>query len=164
MSLSQERLKQLMVYDPLTGIFTRRIQAGSRGLAGDVAGTVETNGYVRISVDSRPYRAHRLAFLYMTGMWPEKDVDHRFGDTSDTTFASLREATKSENLQNSKKRVDNSSGTKGVSFRKDRGMFSVRMKVGNVYKSFGCYKELELAELVATEARELYHGSFARHT
>jgi hypothetical protein len=62
------------------------------------------------------YREHRLAWLYMTGEWPTHEIDHINGDRVDNRFCNLREATASENRWNSRKRVNNTSGYKGVSW------------------------------------------------
>jgi hypothetical protein len=97
--VTAERLRQLFVYEPDTGRFVRRI-AASQFRAGLVAGSMDRrSGYVQMCVDFRNYRAHRLAFLYMTGSIPA-EVDHINGDRSDNSWANLRAATTALNAQN----------------------------------------------------------------
>jgi hypothetical protein len=91
-------------------------------------------------------------------------VDHINMDRSDNRIENLRLATRSQNMMNMPAHADSKSGVKGVSWREDTKKWAVRVTIGGgVYKSFGCYDDLELAELVAQEAREKYHGEFARH-
>lgn len=116
--ITHERLREVLDYDPITGIF--RWQPGHWDFhAGQVAGTVvtERNGYKRINIiiDKRTYKAHRLAWLYMTGEWPNGNIDHRNRDSTDNSWKNLRDdATKSKNAANTALRADNKSGYKGV--------------------------------------------------
>ena len=73
--LTQERLKELLHYDPETGYFTWKISPNNAVKVGSVAGT-SMNNYIRIIIDHKAYLAHRLAFLYMEGYFPEHEVDH----------------------------------------------------------------------------------------
>jgi hypothetical protein len=123
-------------------------------------------GYRYMMVDLKPYPTHHLVWLMHHGELPEQgyDVDHINMDRSDNRIENLRLATRSQNMMNMPAHVDSKSGIKGVSWREDTKKWSVRVTIGNgVYKSFGSYDNLELAELVAQEAREKYHGEFARH-
>jgi len=85
--LTQERLKELMSYCPDSGLFTRLIGRSGGGKAGDVTGSVNSHGYIVIYIDGRSYKAHRLAFLYMTGGIPSSDTDHTNGVKSDNSFS-----------------------------------------------------------------------------
>lgn len=102
--ITQQRLKELLDYDPLTGIFTWRVDR-YRVRKGQSAGVVATrkNGYRRIHIrlDQRLYLAHRLAWLYMTGRWPTNLLDHKDGDATNNQWKNLREATSVENAANS---------------------------------------------------------------
>src|SRR5690606_34614864 len=98
--LTQQRLKELLYYDPETGIFTRLVgRSGPRARAGDVAGSDNGKGYIRIYVDGRPYKAHRLAWFYMHGEWPE-EIDHRNGERADNRLSNLRPVTRQQNNLN----------------------------------------------------------------
>lgn len=114
--ITQERLKELLHYDPETGVFTWRIRTSNRVKVGDVAGSAAAYGYLEIGIDGVTAKSHRLAFLYMTGEWPEHDVDHINGIRTDNRWANLRTATRSQNLQNLRAAKSNSkTGLLGVS-------------------------------------------------
>jgi len=98
--LTQSELKELLHYDPETGVFTWLVRNGSGVEAGDVAGTLTLRGYWSIRYRRRSYRAHRLAFLYMTGSFPTLDVDHINGARGDNRWCNLREVTSRQNARN----------------------------------------------------------------
>lgn len=101
--LTAERLREILHYDPETGVFTWRVKHG-RGTSvrhpGDEFGTALCKGYRMGGLLGRQYSVHRLAFLYMTGEWPKADVDHVNRVRSDNRWANMREATRSQNLAN----------------------------------------------------------------
>jgi hypothetical protein len=99
MELTQNRLQELLEYNPLTGVFTRRVNSG-HAKAGAVAGTKHIDGYIMVGVGGDKYFAHRLAFLYMTGEWPISGVDHRNTIKSDNSWGNLRDCTQRENMNN----------------------------------------------------------------
>ena len=107
-----QRLRELLAYDPATGIFTWRVSRG--GAKGRAAGHLDRDGYLRVMIDGAQYYAHRLAWLYMTGEWPANQMDHKNGETGDNRFVNLREATRSQNQKNVRTHRDNASGFKGV--------------------------------------------------
>lgn len=96
--LTQEVLKSLLYYDPETGIFVWLVTR-QRSPAGKEAGGYDEKGYRRICVNGTKVRAHRLAWLYMTGEWPEDQLDHINGLKDDNRFVNLREATNSLYLE-----------------------------------------------------------------
>src|SRR5262245_53364654 len=121
--LTQEQLRAALHYDPQTGIFTWRwrataMQRTNTWRAGKPAGCVRPDGYIKIVIDYRPYMAHRLAFLYMTGAWPVGEPDHKNGIPADNRWRNLRPATKSQNNANSKLRSNSTSGHKGIYWHK----------------------------------------------
>lgn len=113
MSLTQDRLKELLTYSPETGLFYW-VQDRAGRKAGQLAGCFKNN-YVMISVDGSAYRAHHLAWLYMTGKWPALFTDHRDTNKHNNAWSNLREATKSQNQANVGLIKSNKSGLKGVS-------------------------------------------------
>lgn len=155
--LTCERLKQLLHYDPLTGFFTW-IDARSSTHLGERAGCLTNNGYVRIMVEGHEYRAHRLAWLYMTGNWPVRYIDHRDRDQINNIWDNLREATTGQNRANSK--VVAASGFKGVYRSDNRWRACIRHnKKIHLLGQFATREEASAAYAVA--ACEL-HGEFAR--
>jgi hypothetical protein len=111
--LTQARLRELLNYDPETGVFTWRVPRGP-SKAGQVAGSFDRLNYVCIHVDGKQYKAHRLAWLYVHGDWPAFTIDHINRDASDNRIANLRDVTHSINMRNTGVRRDSTCGLRGV--------------------------------------------------
>jgi len=159
--LTQDVLKELLEYDPLTGVFTRKVVTSNSVRIGDVAGNAHIGGYWEISILNKKYLAHRLAFLYMTGAFPDKFVDHINMVRSDNRWCNLRKASNGENMCNSFSTKKTASSVRNVYPNgKD---FMVKIQKDNKEMYLGSYQDLEFAEFVATEARNKYHKEFARH-
>ena len=90
--LTRDRLLTELHYDLDTGLFTRRVARCNRVKVGDVAGGVSSKGEVQIRVFGRLYMAHQLAWLYVTGVWPEHEIDHRNLDRTNNAWENLRAA------------------------------------------------------------------------
>lgn len=114
--LTADLLRQLVDYDATTGVFRWRVTKNNRLRPGDQAGSVRPNGYVNLGVAGKLYLAHRLAWLYVHGKWPDSELDHVNRIRSDNRIANLREATRALNCQNSLQSGRNTSGHKGVYF------------------------------------------------
>lgn len=106
--------------------------------------------------------AHRLAWLYVTGVWPEHQIDHIDGDGLNNRWDNLREVTNQENQQNRKRMSRNTSGVIGVSFDKGMQKWSARIKAAGKYQYLGCYDKLEDAAKARKDAEEKYgfHKSY----
>lgn len=162
-NLTQERLKELLHYDPETGIFTWKV---SRGPArkGDVAGPrVSPRGYSILRVDGPHYLQHRLAWLYVYGVFPILQIDHINGVRTDNRIQNLRLATNGENQSNAKLQKNNTSNYKGVSWvgwcnRWCGYVYKHKKKVFNRY-----FVTKEEAIAAVRDARERFHGEFAKH-
>jgi len=113
--LTQKRLKELLHYDPETGVLTWLEDRGGRAKEGTTAGALST-GYRRPMVDGRRYLAQRLIWLYMTGEWPVSQVDHEDRDRSNNRWKNLRPATKKQNGENRGLNRNSTSGVRGVSW------------------------------------------------
>lgn len=113
--ITQAELKELLHYDPETGVFTWKVNRGIRLLRGKKAGTIKPYGYPVVKVKGKDYLGHRLAFLYMVGEIPSGDVDHINGVRDDNRWCNLRKATRQQNAQNAKRRKDSPFGIPGVS-------------------------------------------------
>ena len=121
--ITQERLKELLHYDPETGIFTRLWCKYSPQLIGKEAGNVDSIGYISVSVDSKNYRAHRLAFLYMEGAMPPDQVDHINRIRTDNRWRNLRHSDYELNNRNQNLFSTNTSGITGVRRKLDKSKY-----------------------------------------
>lgn len=99
--LTAEALRSHLSYDPDTGIFTRKVSYG-KWLSGSIAGSLDVMGYIKISVDHYVTRAHRLAWLYVYGVWPTFEIDHINGVRHDNRLANLRDVNRLTNSQNTR--------------------------------------------------------------
>jgi hypothetical protein len=150
-----------LTYDPATGVFAWR--SGSRAPRG-FAGTPTRQGYIQIQLMGKLYLAHRLAWLMTHGEWPPEDIDHINGDKADNRIANLRQASRSQNLANTRLRRDNRVGVKGVE-RTSRNVprpFRAKVGIGGKYVIAPYRATLaEAAADYAQKAAEVY-GEFAR--
>ena len=158
--LTQSDLHELFNFS--NGILICKKPTNTKIKIGDFVGSLHIEGYLKTKIYKKEYLLHRLIFMWNYGYLP-KYIDHINGIKTDNRIENLRPATNSQNCQNSKKRLTNTSGYKNVFWRKDRQKWTVLVSVNNKLKSFGCFDNLELADLVAQEAREKYHKEFARH-
>ena len=94
--LNQEYLRKILTYDPESGHFKWNFNKGARNKS-PYAGTQTSYGYIKILIDQKQYFAHRLAWLYVHGHWPEGFIDHINGDKADNRLVNLREAKREEN-------------------------------------------------------------------
>lgn len=119
MKLTQERLKELLGYDPETGVFTWKVDTVKHKIKGNLAGCLNKDtGYIQISIGNKSFLAHRLAFLYMEGYLPENGVDHIDRDRSNNKWNNLREVSQSCNMRNRLVLKNNKSGVAGVCWHK----------------------------------------------
>jgi hypothetical protein len=159
--LTAERLREMLVYNSDTGVFIRR--KGIPGFsAGRIAGCLRKDGYREICVDHHTYLSHRLAWLYMTGMWPVDEIDHINGAVDDNRFINLREAAHRENGCNQRKPKNNTSGFKGVHWHKQRQKYQASINVGYRRIYLGLFDDPADGHAAYVEAAKLYHGEFAR--
>ena len=110
MILTQERLKKVLDYDPETGLFKRK----KRKTHYKGCGGVNTYGTITIYVEGGQYYAHRLAFLYMEGYFPEDDVIHINGIKTDNRWCNLKTVAHSCAVVFYGRKYTNKSGVAGV--------------------------------------------------
>jgi hypothetical protein len=161
--LTQERLRELLRYDPKTGEF-RWLQPPSYVVKrDDVAGSLnKTTGYWLIHIGGRNYKAHQLAWLYMTGEWCRPMIDHRDCDRANNRWKNLRRATFSANAANRGRPRTNASGFKGVHQRRDSGKWRAQIWKNGRAIYLGQFPTPEEAhQAYVAKARELF-GEFAR--
>lgn len=130
-------------------------------LVGREVGSIHKTGYRHVTWMGKIHKVHRLIFLLEHGYLP-KEIDHINGDRQDNRIENLREVTRSENQFNKAMCSNNTSGFRGVNWHKHSKSWVVRVCTKGKTKILGYFKDLELAGLVADEARNLYHGKFAK--
>lgn len=163
--LTQQRLKELVSYNPATGEFVWIGMESKKAcvLIGKRAGTFhKKSGYWKICIDRRIYKAARLAWLYMTGEWPSGDIDHEDTNRSNDTWSNLRDATNAQNHWNTKKRTTNTSGFKGVTWDSARGKWQARITVNYKMIHLGRFATAEEAAAAYWSAATKNFGEFAR--
>lgn len=158
--INQERLKELFYYDPLDGQFVRMCGRYN----GDVAGCKTPTGYISIKINLKSYLAHRLAWLYVNGIWPNQ-IDHISGVKDDNRIANLRSVTSQENMKNSKIRNDNTTGVVGVCWKSRDLMWESRINANGKNKHLGQFKYKWDAICVrkSAERKYEYHENHGRN-
>lgn len=141
-NFSHSELKGLLSYDPDTGIF-RRLKSSARAKAGAVAGYVDKNGYVRVSVGGFLVWAHRLAWFYSHGEWPSKFIDHINRNPADNRLVNLRDVPHSINMRN--RAAYGQVPLLGVTQPKDRKSFRAQITRDRKTKHLGRFKTAEAA-------------------
>lgn len=158
MSVPIERLRELFQYDPQTGLIRRRISVCGID-AGSVAGSRDSLGYLRISVDGKRLQAHRIAFALHYGRWPRYEIDHINGVKGDNRILNLREATTSQNQMN---KSGWRAGLKGAYQHQQSRRWMARIqKNGRVFHLGYFDTEAEAHAAYAKAACDLF-GDFAR--
>lgn len=177
--LTAEQLRALLHYDPDTGLFTWRegirhwraglpagtntVRSGKRSSETVIGiGTTSERRYPEIGIRKSVYKAHRLAWLYVYGEWPDGVIDHINGNGCDNRIVNLRVATAAGNAMNRPRRVDNTSGYKGISWNKKSSQWLAHIGHNGKILHLGLFDTIEEAKTVRDEAARRYHGKFAR--
>lgn len=161
--LTQVQLKSKLHYNPDTGLFTRLEHRPSKSKS-DYAGSVHNKGYIMIHVMHEIYRAHRLAWLYMTGEMPDKHIDHIDGDKANNSFANLRLATNKQNLKNRSTNLNNKSGFRGVSWSAHAKKWIANAMLNGKRKNLGYFETAEKAAKAFNNFAKLHYGEFYNAT
>jgi hypothetical protein len=159
--LTAERLRRLLKYDSECGIWIWLVRRPHRPV-GSIAGSINKNNYRDISIDSIDYRSSRLAWLYMTGSWPDRDVDHRDTNPSNDKWSNLRLATQTQNNANTRRYKNNRSGFKGVGWHRGRERWMARIQIDGRSKHLGYFDDPNVAYSVYIAAAFKIFGEFAR--
>ncbi len=122
-------------------------------------GVLNKDGYLNVKIGKHFYLAHRLIFMMHHGYVPEI-LDHVNRDRLDNRIENLRECSRSQNATNAKLYCTNTSGVKNVTWHKSREKWQVRISIKKKEMFLGYFEDLELAELVAIEARAKYYKGF----
>lgn len=166
--ISATRLRDLLAYDPQSGVFTWRVDRGP-ARAGSSAGVVVPRSgqqrdkfYIRIGLDGRRYYAHVLAYVWMTGAAPLGELDHRNGDGLDNTWSNIRLASHAENGRHRNgRRAGNTSGYSGVSFHRGAKRWRARLMVNGREVQVGYFDDPVTAAKARDDAARRLHGEFA---
>jgi hypothetical protein len=154
-------LVRLLNYDHDTGVFTWKVDISRRIKAGMKAGTISSNGYLKIKLNGKAYRAHHLAWLVCKNEFPQQEIDHINGDKLDNRIINLRLATRSQNNSNMLLRADNSSGYKGVSWQMPNRKWVARISLNRKRITLGFFDSKEDAAEAYRLASIQYHGEFS---
>jgi hypothetical protein len=160
--ITQAELHEAFNYDPATGVFSRKKVFSNRSKVGGKLGLKQAKRHITIYQNGKYYCAHRLAWLYVYGKWPDGYVDHINGDPTDNRISNLRDSTQSQNLCNSKLPVTNKTGVKGVSWDDSRGQWFAKIQYKKKQYPLGRYDDFDVACQVVMQKRLEIHGSFAR--
>jgi len=155
--LTQSRLRELLHYDPETGIFTWRVKRTGSAKINSEAGTPDSHGHIQIKIDGKLYLAHRLAWLYMHGYFPSRHLDHINRIRNDNKFVNLRAVTSKQNNENTGIRKDNSSGYKGVSWSNSKGKWIAQISHHKKNIHIGVFNDPKEAHMAyIAKAKELH--------
>ena len=159
-TLSIDRLKEVLRYETETGLFFWVNPPKNHSRLNEyVAGGIAT-GYVLIKVDGQKYKAHRLAWLYVNGAWPEMDIDHANGSPLDNRIVNLRLATNPQNQAN--RRRDHDKDTpKGVR-KLPRGRYQARITIDHKQICLGTFDTEKQAQAAYLSASQDHYREFAR--
>ena len=156
--VSYARLRELFWYSKESGVFTWRTSTSKKIKIGACAGATVGHGYIHIEFDGHSYGAHRLAWFYVYGAWPQGQIDHINGHRDDNRFANLRDVPRAHNLQNQRvAQADNVSGFLGVS--KVGARFKARIVVDGTQRQIGTFDTAEEAhEAYLRTKRQVHPG------
>lgn len=159
--LTQELLKKILHYNRVSGLFTWKKRGRGRTF-GKAVGCIISKGYVHIWISGQSYKAHRLAWLYIHGKFPENDIDHINGIRDDNSLANLRACTRAENCRNQRKGINNTSGFKGVYLckRSNKWFAQIRCRGKAIY--LGIFDDKKEAALAYNKKALNVFGQFAR--
>jgi len=162
-SITQNRLKELLICDVDKGLFTwkPRNQKGFK-MSGKPAGNFSVEGYYVLKIDKRLYKVHRLVWLYAYGEFPKGEIDHIDHDRGNNGLANLRDTLHGDNARNQSMRNTNTSGHMGVGWRETNQKWQARINAGGKRISLGLFATREAA-IVARKAAEILYGYHTNH-
>lgn len=162
--ITQEELKEILIYNPENGIFTWKVDIGRRLKAGSIAGCLEPNKYWVIRYQGRRYYAHRLAWLLTYGELPIKFIDHKDRVRSNNRINNLRECSRSKNAMNQGIPSNNTSGFKGVSWNSEINKWYALCTGINGRENLGSFDTPEEASKAYNDFASVHHGEFYKDT
>lgn len=157
--LSADVVREIISYDPESGDL-KYLQSRGPVKSGSVIKRVSNRGYITVKILGKTYQAHRVAWLIHYGEWPVT-IDHINRDRTDNRLVNLRNATQQQNMCNVPRKINNTSGVRGVSWKSQSRKWQVEVKADGKRYYLGSYADIEFAELVASEGRVKLHKEFA---
>lgn len=163
--MDAEYLRAILHYDPQTGLFRWRVRRSNRHVGEIAGGSRGKDKRKRIGIDGKKYYSARLAWLYVTGEWPDQQIDHKDCNPSIDRFDNLRPADKSENAQNMLPRVDNKSGKTGVSWSSRDHNWRAQIGFHGQRICLGSFPTVQIAAAAYEAAKKELHkfSPYARH-
>ena len=158
--LTQSDIMSQLHYESSTGVFTRIVSKTNSQKDGCIAGSIHNDGYIIIYIFYEKYRAHRLAWLYMTGEMPKDHIDHIDGNKGNNSFSNLRLASNKQNLKNRNINENNKSGYRGVSWSNHANKWVANAMLYGKRKNLGYYETAEKAYKAFTDFAKLNYGEF----
>lgn len=155
--VTQGRLKELLYYDPQTGVFTWRVDRSRLAKSGCVAGSINSCGYRNIWIDRKQYKASRLAWLYVHGAFPSGFIDHIDRVRANDRISNIRVASRSENGQNLTVKKNNKSGFVGVNWHKGTSKWTAQIMINGKKIYLGVFNTPEEAATARARAKAVYH-------
>lgn len=143
--LTAARLRELVNYNPDTGLMTWKISRNQKALAGTEVGHQEAKGYRSACIDGKDFKVHRLAWLYVYGQWPKNQIDHLNQIKDDNRIVNLRDVTNSQNQLNIKIKSNNTSGLRGVHFDSRAKTWRAQISRNGVRQTLGSFDTKEKA-------------------
>lgn len=164
--ITQQLLKAILDYSPITGAFTWKVEKTGRARKGSIAGYSRKHKdhprYRFIGINGTQYREHRLAWLYVYGAFPKHQIDHEDGDVTNNIITNLREVSNQTNSKNQSKPKNNTSGYIGVSWSKRDGRWVSYIYINCIRKHLGNFINKNDAVRVRLTA-EFKYGFHSNH-
>jgi hypothetical protein len=154
--MNLEELKKYLSYSPETGLFTWMAKSSDKTKLGSTAGCKRPDGYIKIKILGEQVLAHRLAWFYVHGEWPEEEIDHINRVRDDNRLSNLRSVKKRQQQQNQSVSSRNTSGYTGVS-KTDSGKYRANITKDGKFIALGVFETPEQASDAYMAAKKVYH-------
>ena len=159
--LTQFEVRNLFDYNSESGALSRKVARSNFVSVGDQPGWIENTGYRRIHISGKSYLAHKVIWLWVTGVWPEFDIEHIDRCRSNNTWNNLRAASRASNMANGSVRKSQTGKTGAYA---NKSGYMSKIKVGNDQVYIGQFKTADEAEAAFIKKHKEIHGEFSRYS